>query len=88
LSNKHLDEDPRLYPCDNEYEKKLAKRKERISITENQPQASSKLKNQSIMGIGSSPQDFKTNLGGERQNDSLHQNLQELSQAGHKTQCD
>jgi hypothetical protein len=68
--------------------KKLAKCKERLSITENQSQASFKLRNQSIMGIGSSPQATKENLGGKRQNDSLHQNLQESSQAGYGTQCD
>ena len=59
--------------------KKIAKCKERISITENQSQASLKLKNQSIMGIESSPQDTKENLGGKRKNESLHQNLQEFS---------
>jgi hypothetical protein len=68
-------------------EKKLANRKERLSIVENQPQASSKLKNQSIMGLGSSPQDFKTILGGKIKNDSLHQNLQYSLQVDHKTQC-
>jgi hypothetical protein len=55
--------------------KKLAKCKERLSITENQSKASVKLRNQSIIGIKSSPQATKVNLGGEIKNDSLHQNL-------------
>jgi hypothetical protein len=68
--------------------KKLAKCKERLSITENQSQTSFKFGNQSNMGIGSSPQTTKENLGGKRQNDSLHQNLQESSHDGYGTQCD
>jgi hypothetical protein len=59
--------------------KKLAKFKERLSIIENQSQASFKVINRSNMGIGSSPHAFKTNLGGKRQNESLHQKLQESS---------
>jgi hypothetical protein len=35
FSSKHLDAYPRLYPCDNEDEKKLAKSKEILPITEN-----------------------------------------------------
>jgi hypothetical protein len=66
--------------------KKLVKCKERLSITENQSQANFKLKNQSIMGIESSPQATKENLGGKIQDDSLHQNLQKSSQARYGTQ--
>jgi len=55
--------------------KKLAKRKERLSITENQSQASFKLENQSNMGIRSSPQATKANLGDKRQIDLLQQIL-------------
>jgi hypothetical protein len=66
LSNKHPDLDLRLYPCDNEHKKKLAKCKERLSITENQSKESFKLMNQSNMGIRSSPQETKENMGGKR----------------------
>jgi hypothetical protein len=40
------------------------------------------------MGIRSSPQETKANIGGKRQIDSLQQILQESSQAGYGTQCD
>jgi hypothetical protein len=68
--------------------KNLQKRKVRLSITENEPEASSQLNNQSNTGIESSPQATKANLGGKRQNDLLHQNLQESLQASYGTQCD
>ena len=55
--------------------KKLTKCKERLSITENQSKEISKLRNQSNMGIRSSPQATKANMGSKRQNDLLHQNL-------------
>jgi hypothetical protein len=74
-SSKHSNQDPRLYPCDNEHKQKLAKCKERLSITENQSQASFKLMNQSNIDIISSPQETKENMGDKRKIDSLQQIL-------------
>jgi hypothetical protein len=52
LSNKHPDQDLRLYPCDNDNKQKFAKRKERLSITKNQSRVSFKLRDQPNTGIG------------------------------------
>jgi hypothetical protein len=48
--------------------KKLAKCKERLSIIEKQSIASFKLRDQSNMGIRSSPQETKAKMGGKKRN--------------------
>jgi len=85
FSNKHLDQDLRLCPCDNDHKQKLAKRKERLSITENQSREIFKLRDEPNTGIGISTQETKAKLVGKRQIDSLQQNLQESLQAGYGT---
>jgi hypothetical protein len=69
LSNKHSGPRSRDYTLVTKIKRKTCKiYKEKLSISENQSNASFKLINQSITGIRSSSQEIEAKLGGKKKN--------------------